>query len=77
MSNVDYIDMPGLSAVEEDEFFQEHLCSEVSKLQLKDTVVYYEQLLAQNNTYAPPVFLNKTRLFLSPKGQAFSPRVTL
>ena len=48
MSNVDCIDMPGPSTIEEDNFYQEHLCIKVSKLQLKYAVVYYDQLLAQN-----------------------------
>ncbi|GBN14953.1 hypothetical protein AVEN_267166-1 [Araneus ventricosus] len=33
----------------EDGTIQESLCSEVSKLRLKDAVIYYQGLLAQNN----------------------------
>ena len=74
--DVDCIDIPNLSAVEE-KFFQEHLCSKISKLQLKDAVVYYEQLLAENMTFTPQVFLNETRLFLPSNGRAFSWRTIL
>ena len=63
---MDCIDIPGSLDLAKDKFHQEHLCIEVSKLQLKDAIVYYDQLLAQN-FYRTSV-LEQTRLYLLPKG---------
>lgn len=52
MSDAESIGVPCSSMVEEDRSVQEHGCSEISKLQLKDAVVYYEHLLAINDLVA-------------------------
>lgn len=51
MSGVGDDEVPGPSTAQDD--IEYSLCSEVSKLRLKDALVYYEQILTQNNLVAP------------------------
>ncbi|CAB3249503.1 unnamed protein product [Arctia plantaginis] len=51
MSGVGDDKVPGPSTAQDD--IKHSLCSEVSKLRLKDALVYYEQILTQNNLVAP------------------------
>ncbi|CAB3232801.1 unnamed protein product [Arctia plantaginis] len=51
MSGVGDDKVPGPSTAQDD--IAHSLCSEVSKLRLKDALVYYEQILTQNNLVAP------------------------
>ncbi|CAB3233218.1 unnamed protein product [Arctia plantaginis] len=51
MSGVGDDKVPGPSTAQDD--IEHSLCSEVSKLRLKDALVYYEQILTQNNLVAP------------------------